>query len=69
MQHSSDIRRQRYGFCHLLFQCCKITVSLTAVVLGVASVRTVARVLWCTLFMFQLQITLFMYCIRIFKFN
>jgi len=26
MQHSSDIRRQRYGFCHLLFQSCKITV-------------------------------------------
>jgi len=51
------------------FKVVRLQSTLTAVVLGGASVRTLARLLWCTLFMFQLKIALFMYCIRIFKFN
>ena len=51
------------------FRVVRLQSSLTALVLGGASVRTFARVLWCTLFMLQLKITLFMYCIRVFKFN
>ena len=51
------------------FKVVRLHSSLTALVLGGASVRILGRVLWCTLFMSQLKIALFMYCIRIFKFN
>lgn len=48
------------------FKVVRLQFSLTAVVLGGASVRTFARVLWCTVFMCQLKVTLYVVSSRIY---